>query len=112
MRENTDKKYYKIGEVSEMLGLPTSTLRFWESRFPTVSPKRNSRGTRFYTCDDIEALRMVHFLVKDKGMHIEAALEELKVNRHGVSRKAEALAGLKRVRDSLQDLLDSLHKLR
>ena len=109
---STDKKYYKIGDVAEMLGLPASTLRFWESQFPTVKPRRNAKGTRYYTPDDIEALRMVCFLVKEKGLHIEAAQQELKVNREGVSRKAEAVAALIDVRDRLQNLLDSLHKLR
>ncbi len=95
-----------------MLGLPASTLRFWETQFPTVSPKRNAGGTRYYTPEDIEAIRMVCYLVRDKGLRIEAAQEELRVNREGVSRKSEAIAGLMRVRDKMQDLLDSLHKMR
>ena len=109
---STDKKYYKIGEVSEMLGLPVSTLRFWETQFPSVCPKRNAGGTRYYTSQDIEAVRIVSFLVRDRGLRIEAAQEELRINREGISRKAEAIAGLTAVRDRLQELLDSLHKLR
>lgn len=53
------KKYYKIREVAEILGLPQSTLRFWESHFTIINPKRNDKGTRFYTASDIEKLRMV-----------------------------------------------------
>ena len=52
--DKLEKKYYKIREVAEMLGLPPSTLRFWESKFTIIKPKRNNGGTRFYTPSDVE----------------------------------------------------------
>ncbi len=110
--KDTNKKYYKIGEVSEIVGLPMSTLRFWETCFPSISPKRNDRGTRFYTPRDVENIRMVAFLVKDKGMKLDAAQEEIKHNRDGVTKKYEAIARLREIRDRLQMILDSLHELR
>lgn len=110
--DNTNKKYYKISEVSEITGLPMSTLRFWESQFPTINPRRNDRGTRFYTPRDIETIRMVSYLVKDKGMKLEAAQEEMKRNRDGVAKRFEAIEGLRNVRNRLQELIDSLHHLR
>lgn len=110
--EKFDKKYYKISEVAEMIGLPCSTLRFWESRFTIISPRRNRAGTRFYTPSDVEKLRMVAFLVKEKGLRLEAAQEELRNNHTGVSRRALALNRLHDVRDKLQELLDSLDSLR
>lgn len=79
-----------------MLGLPMSTLRFWENHFPTINPRRNDRGTRFYTPRDIEAIRMIAYLVKDKGMKLEAAQEELKRNRDGVVKKFETVEKLKK----------------
>jgi DNA-binding transcriptional MerR regulator len=112
MALSTDKRYYRIGDVSDMLGLPQSTLRFWETQFSIAVPRRNDKGTRLYTPKDIENLRMLKFLLHDKGLRIEAAREELKVNRDGIIRRAEALAKLREVRDRLQSLLDSLHKLR
>ncbi len=112
MKELTDKKYYKISEVAEILGLPPSTLRFWESQFTIIHPKRNDRGTRFYTPRDIETIKMVYFLVKEKGLKLEAAQEEIKRNKDGVSKKHEAIERLKGVRNKLQDMLDALHKLR
>lgn len=112
MKELTDKKYYKISEVAEILGLPPSTLRFWESQFTIIHPKRNDRGTRFYTPRDIETIKMVYFLVKEKGLKLEAAQEEIKRNKDGVSKKHEAIERLKGVRNKLQDMLDVLHKLR
>ncbi|WP_290147376.1 MerR family transcriptional regulator, partial [uncultured Duncaniella sp.] len=70
------------------------------------------RGTRFYTPRDIEAIRMIAYLVKDKGMKLEAAQEELKRNRDGVVKKFETVEKLKKIRATLQEMLDSLHKLR
>ncbi len=112
MADNTSKKYYKISEVSELVGLPMSTLRFWESQFTAIHPKRNDRGTRFYTPHDIEVIRMIAFLVKTKGMKLDAAQEEIKRNRDGVAKRFEAIDGLKRVRDELQQMIDALHQLR
>lgn len=112
MEQITSKRYYKISEVAEMIGVAASTLRFWETQFPILKPRRNDRGTRFYTPNDLENARMIKFLVHDKGLKIEAALEQIKISRDGVSRKAEALNRLTQVRDKIQGLITSLHKLR
>lgn len=112
MRETTSKRYYKISEVSDMTGVVASTLRFWESQFPGLEPHRNDKGTRFYTPDDIETVRIIKYLLHDKGLKIEAAKEEMRINRDGVTRKTEALRRLTNVRDRLQEIIDSLHKLR
>lgn len=108
----TSKRYYKISEVAEIVDLPTSTLRFWETQFPSLSPGRNNRGTRFYTPKDIEAIRMIAYLVKDKGMKLDAARDELKHNRDGVVKKFETIERLKKIRATLQEVIDSLHHLR
>ncbi|MDE5734961.1 MAG: MerR family transcriptional regulator, partial [Duncaniella sp.] len=86
MALSTDKRYYKIGDVAEMLGLTQSTLRFWEQHFAMARPERNSAGTRRYTPKTIENLRILKFLLHDKGLRIEAAKEELKANRDGIIR--------------------------
>lgn len=112
MNESTDKRYYKIRDVSEMLGLPQSTLRFWESQFLLLKPRRNEGGTRFYTPGDIETLKMIKYLIKDKGLKIEAAREAIKRNHSGVSRHHRAVEKLKDVRSQLQSLLDALNKMR
>lgn len=112
MPKSTDKRYYRIGDVADMLGLPQSTLRFWETQFSIASPQRNAKGTRLYTPADIENLRMIKYMLHDKGLKIEAAKDELKQNHNGVARRAETLATLTSVRNQLQELLDSLHKLR
>lgn len=112
MADDLDKKYYKIKEVAELLGLPASTLRFWESRFTIIKPRRNKGGTRFYTPSDIETIRMIHYLVKEKGLKLEAAQEQIRHNRSGVTRRYEAVERLHSIRDKLQSVLDALNKMR
>lgn len=109
---STDKRFYKIGDVAEMLGLPQSTLRFWETQFREAVPRRNARGTRLYTPSDIENLRIIKYLLHDKGLKIEAAKDELRHSRSEAARRTETVEALTSVRDRLQQLLDSLHKLR
>ncbi len=112
MADSLDKKYYKIREVAELLVLPVSTLRFWEQEFPELKPVRNSGGTRFYTPADIETLRIIRYLVKDKGLKLNAAREMLRTNREGLSQRSDAIERLKGVRASLQGLLDALNSRR
>ena len=107
-----DKKYYKIKEVEEMTGLPASTLRFWESQVTIIKPRRNDRGSRFYTPDDVEKIRMVKYLLHDRGLKIEAAQEQLKQNHTGVLRHAVAVRRLKEIRAELQRMLDALNAIR
>ncbi len=104
-----DKKFYKISDVAEILGLAPSTLRFWESKFTIIHPRRNDHGTRFYTPQDIEIIRMIHFLVKEKGLKLDAAQEQIRNNRSGVSRRHTTVERLKAVRGKLQMLLDALN---
>lgn len=107
-----DKKYYKIREVSEILGIPASTLRFWENKFTIIRPKRNEKGTRFYTPSDIDKIRMVHYLVKEKGLKLDAAQEQIRHNHSGVTRRYDTVKRLKEIRSQLQNLLDALNAMR
>lgn len=107
-----DKKYYKISEVAEILEIPPSTLRFWEKQFTVIKPRRSKTGLRYYTPSDIEKIRMVWYLVKDKGLKLEAAEAQLRTNRTNVSRRAQALERLRTIRATLQDLLDATSSMR
>ena len=92
--------------------MPASTLRFWEKNFTIIKPKRNNHGTRFYTPADIEKIRHVAFLVKEKGLKIEAAEQQIKNNHKGVSQKIEAIENLKKIRLKLKTMLDALNSRR
>lgn len=110
--DELNKRYYKISEVADIVGLPASTLRFWESQFTLVKPHRNDRGTRFYTPKDIETIRMIYFLVKEKGLKLDAAEEQLRRNHTGVSRSFRAIDRLRSIRATLQGMLDALNRRR
>lgn len=110
--DKLEKKYYRIREVAELVGLPPSTLRFWESQFTVIKPKRNDKGTRFYTPSDIEKIRMVAYLVKEKGLKLEAAEQQIRHNHSGVSKRADAVERLKQIRGKLKELLTALDSLR
>lgn len=109
MTDDLDKQYYKIKEVADMLGIPQSTLRFWEKEFPRmINPMRSSKNLRYYRPKDIENIRMIHYLIKDKGLKIEAAKSYLRSNPKNVSRSPEIIDRLVEVRDELDSLLRAL----
>ncbi len=110
MTDSLQKKYYKISEVAEILSIPPSTLRFWESQFTIIKPRRNAHGTRFYTPNDVETIRMVYYLVKEKGLKLEAAQQQIKKNRSGIERKSQAIERLRRIRSTIQNIVDALNE--
>lgn len=105
-----NKKYYKIKDVAEMLDVAQSTLRYWESEFPEISPIRSLTNQRYYTPEDIETIRIIYFLLKVRGLKIEAAREQMRMNRTNVSRKIEVIDSLNDVRDELEMMLKALEK--
>lgn len=106
-----DKQYYRVRQVAEMLSLPPSTLRYWEKQFAdSLRPQRTRTGTRLYTPRDVETLRMLQYLLHERGLRIEAAREHLRSNRGDVSRVAQTIDRLESVRDRLQGLLKTISK--
>jgi len=103
-----DKKYYKIRDVADMLDIPAPTLRFWEKEFPRLKPRRNDGGTRFYTRGDIETLRKIKYLVKEKGLKIAAARQALSADDNELSKKLEVIERLKSIREKLTGLASGL----
>lgn len=108
---DTQKKYYKIGEVAEILDIPASTLRFWEKEFNIIKPKRNASNIRYYSLDDIETIRMVYYLVKEKGLKLDAAQQQIKQNRSNVSKRHEVVERLKEIREELRRMEEALNQL-
>ena len=110
MRE-LDKKFYKIGDVSEILGIPESTLRYWETQFTIIKPKRNKKNIRYYTRNDIEIISRVYYLVKEKGLKLDAAQAQIRHNRDGVDKRFDAIAQLKNIKAQLVALQQALDKV-
>ena len=108
MDDKLSKKFYKIGDVAEILNIPTSTLRFWEKEFTVIKPKRNSKNIRVYTIKDIETIKMIYYLVKEKGLKLDAAQAMIKRNRDGISKQFEVVERLKQMREQLLQLDNAL----
>lgn len=104
-----EKSYYRISDVAEMIGVPQSTLRYWEQEFPECAPRRSKGNMRYYTPQDIQTLRVIHYLLKVKGLKLEAAKEQLRTNRENVSRRTEIIERLMKVRDELEQLRKALN---
>ena len=107
MSLNPDKNvrlYYSIKEVSEMLDVNITTLRFWEKEFPQLKPKVTAAKVRQYSEKDIALLRTIRSLVKVRGFKIAAARKYLMEDMHGAEDRAELLDTLISVRDQLKDL--------
>ena len=69
LKKNKDLKlYFSISEVAQMFDVNESTLRFWEKEFDIINPRKTSKGTRFYKQEDIDAVRLIYHLVKERGM--------------------------------------------
>ncbi len=112
MDDKLSKKFYKIGDVAEILNVPTSTLRFWEKEFTVIKPKRNTKNIRVYTIKDIETIKMIYYLVKEKGLKLDAAQAMIKRNRDGISKQFEVVERLKGVREQLMQLDNALASLK
>ena len=106
--ELPDKLYYSISEVSKYFDAAPSLLRYWESEFTTIKPKRNAKGTRFYTRKDIEHIRQVHRLVKEQGYTLQGAKEQLRNRRSHLDQELILLDRLQAVRAKLVALKNQL----
>ncbi len=102
------KKYFKIGEVSEMLGVPPSTLRFWEKNFPQIKPMKNKKGDRIYNLTDLDMLKNIQYLVKEKGMHLAKASKQIKRGADLSDPKLELVKQLRAFKEQLLDLKKQL----
>lgn len=95
------KLYYSISEVADLFGVNASLLRFWEKEFPQIAPKTTSRGVRQYRKEDVETVRLIYHLVKEKGMTLPGARQKLKDNKEATVRNFEIISRLKDIKEEL-----------
>ena len=100
------KRYYSIGEVAEAMGVNTSSLRFWEREFEIIKPKKNKRGNRFYTLADIESLKLIYQLVREKGFTLAGAKQRLK--RHKSLSTTELISKLEAIKAELTNIKNEI----
>ena len=100
MALNKDKNlklYFSISEVAQMFDVNESTLRFWEKEFDQIRPRKTGKGTRSYRQEDIDAIRLVYHLVKERGMTLAGARQKLKENPETTIRHEEIVNRLKQI---------------
>ena len=113
LNKNKDlKMFYSISEVAQMFNVTETLLRYWEKEFPNIKPQKGGRGIRQYTKDDIEQIRLVHHLVKERGLTLQGARDMLKRNKKGdVNRQIEVIDKLKAIKAELQEIGKNLNGL-
>ena len=102
------KLYYSISEVAQMFDVNESLLRFWEKEFPQLSPKKGSRGVRQYRKEDIETVKPIYHLVKERGMTLPGARQRMKDNKETTLRNFEIVDRLKAIREELISMKKAL----
>ena len=113
LNKNKDlKMFYSIGEVAQMFNVTETLLRFWEKEFPTIKPQKAGRGIRQYTRADIEQVKLVYHLVKERGMTLQGARDMIKRDKSKtVKRSIEVIEKLKDIRSELQAIGRDLNGL-
>lgn len=105
------KLFFSIGEVADMLNVNESRLRFWEKKFPQIAPKKAGRGIRQYSHEDVEMIKLIYHLVKEKGMTLPGARQRLDDNREGTIRNFEAITRLKEIKEELLAIKKELDRV-
>ena len=106
--ELPEKRYYGIGEVARAFDVNTSLIRFWEKEFDMIQPKKNAKGNRKFTPEDIKNLQLIYHLVKERGFTLEGAKTHLREERLKTLNNFEIIQKLERVKAELKKIKDQL----
>lgn len=106
--KETPKLYYSIGEVSQMFKVNTSLIRFWEKEFEILRPKKNAKGNRLFTPEDLENLKIIFHLVKERGYTLDGAKKKMRDNKNDVEQTVKLVESLKKVRGFLEELKEQM----
>lgn len=103
-----DKRYYSIGEVAKAFDVNASLIRFWDKEFDVLKPKKNAKGNRMFTPEDVKNLQLIYHLVKERGFTLEGAKTHLKESKKQTLDKFEIVAKLETIKAQLTDLKKNL----
>lgn len=103
-----EKRYYGIGEVARAFNVNTSLIRFWEKEFDVIKPKKNAKGNRKFTPEDIKNLELIYHLVKERGFTLEGAKTHLKEEKQKTLNNFEIIRKLESVKAELINLKNQL----
>lgn len=103
-----EKVFYSIGEVADLFGVNTSNIRFWENEFDILKPHKNNKGNRLFTNEDIENLKIIYHLLKERGMTIKGAQKKLKENKEDTLQNYEVVNRLQEIRRMLIEIKEEM----
>ncbi len=106
--ELPEKRYYGIGEVANAFGVNTSLIRFWEKEFDVLNPKKNAKGNRKFTPEDIKNLQFIYHLVKERGFTLEGAKTHLKEEKKQSLNNFEIINKLEEIKSQLTKIKNEL----
>ena len=106
--ELPEKRYFKIGEVAKAFDVNASLLRFWENEFDVIRPKKNAKGNRLFTQEDIKNLQLIYHLVKEKGFTLEGAKNKLKEKPEEIASNHEIIIRLDKIKNELVQIKNQL----
>jgi DNA-binding transcriptional MerR regulator len=103
-----EKLFYSISEVADMFDVNQSNLRFWEKEFPQLTPKRNAKGSRFYSLDDIQLIKQIIYLVNEQRLTLDGARRKLGQKKDSVAKQQELVERLKLIRKELLGISNAM----
>jgi DNA-binding transcriptional MerR regulator len=103
-----EKRYYGIGEVAKAFNVNTSLIRFWEKEFDALKPKKNAKGNRKFTPEDIKNLKFIYHLVKERGFTLEGAKTHLKEEKQKTLTNFEIISKLEGIKNQLAKIKQQL----
>ena len=103
-----EKRYFKIGEVAKAFNVNASLIRFWENEFEVIQPKKNAKGNRLFTQEDIKNLQLIFHLVKEKGFTLEGAKNKLKENPEKTTSNHNIIMRLDSIKNELIQIKNQL----
>lgn len=106
--ELPEKRYYGIGEVAKAFSVNTSLIRFWEKEFDALKPKKNAKGNRKFTPEDIKNLQLIYHLVKERGFTLDGAKTHLKESKQKTLDNFQIIAKLERIKAELSKIKEQL----
>ena len=112
MQENKDtdeKIYYSIGEVSKIIGISTSKIRFWEKEFDSIKPKKNKKGNRIFNKKELNKLKLIHHLLKEKKYTIDGAKKKMRKNPEKTETHQKVIENLKKIKAELIEIRKNLN---
>lgn len=105
---NPDKRYYSMGELAKAFDVNASLIRFWDKEFDILKPKKNAKGNRMFTPEDVKNLQLIYHLVKERGFTLEGAKTHLKVGQKKTLDSFEIISKLEAVKAQLNQIKNEL----